>query len=33
VPVWWSLAMMLAIILACLAAISWMFKSGYRLKQ
>jgi ABC-2 type transport system permease protein len=33
VPVWWSVAMMLAIIAACLAAISWMFKSGYRLKQ
>ena len=33
VPVWSSVAMMLAIILICLAAIGWMFKTGYRLKQ
>jgi ABC-2 type transport system permease protein len=33
VPVWSSLAMMMAIIAACLIAITWMFKSGYRLKQ
>jgi ABC-2 type transport system permease protein len=33
VPVWSSLAMMTAIIAACLIAITWMFKSGYRLKQ
>jgi ABC-2 type transport system permease protein len=33
VPVWSSVAMMSAIIAACLIAITWMFKSGYRLKQ
>jgi ABC-2 type transport system permease protein len=33
VPVWASLAVMLVIILGCLAAISWMFKTGYKLKQ
>ena len=33
VPVWASLAVMIAIIVACLAAIGWMFKTGYKLKQ
>ena len=33
VPVWSSVAVMLAIILGCLAAIVWVFKTGYRLKQ
>jgi ABC-2 type transport system permease protein len=33
VPVWTSVAMMAAIIAACLIAITWMFKTGYRLKQ
>ena len=33
VPVWSSVAVMLAIIAACLAAIVWVFKTGYRLKQ
>jgi ABC-2 type transport system permease protein len=33
VPVWASLAVMIAIIAACLAAIGWMFKTGYKLKQ
>ena len=33
VPVWASLAVMMAIIGACLIAITWMFKTGYRLKQ
>ena len=33
VPVWTSVAVMLAIIIACLAAIAWVFKTGYRLKQ
>jgi len=33
VPVWSSLAVMIAIIVACLAAIGWMFKTGYKLKQ
>ena len=33
VPVWASVAVMLAIIAACLAAIVWVFKTGYRLKQ
>ncbi len=33
VPVWTSVAMMLAIIVACLTAIVWVFKTGYRLKQ
>ena len=33
VPVWSSVAVMLAIIAACLTAIVWVFKTGYRLKQ
>jgi ABC-2 type transport system permease protein len=33
VPVWSSVAVMLTIITACLAAIVWVFKTGYRLKQ
>ncbi len=33
VPLWSSVAAMLAIIAACLAAIVWVFKTGYRLKQ
>ena len=33
VPVMASVAMMLAIIAGCLAAIVWVFKTGYRLKQ
>ena len=33
VPVWSSVAVMLAIIAVCLAAIVWVFKTGYRLKQ
>jgi len=33
VPIWSSVAVMLAIIAACLAAIVWVFKTGYRLKQ
>ncbi|MEO7365168.1 MAG: ABC transporter permease [Sphingomicrobium sp.] len=33
VPVWASVAVMLAIIALCLAAIAWIFKSGYRLKK
>ena len=33
VPVWASVAMMSAIIAACLTAIAWMFRTGYRLKQ
>lgn len=33
VPVWASVAMMSAIITACLIAIAWMFRTGYRLKQ
>ena len=33
VPVWSSAAMMVAIIALCLAAIAWVFKTGYRLKQ
>jgi ABC-2 type transport system permease protein len=33
VPVWSSVAVMAAIIAACLVAISWMFRTGYRLKQ
>ena len=33
VPVWASVAVMLAIIAACLTAIVWVFKTGYRLKQ
>ena len=33
VPVWSSVVMMLAIILACLVIIAWVFRTGYRLKQ
>jgi ABC-2 type transport system permease protein len=33
VPMWSSVAVMLAIIVACLTAIVWVFKTGYRLKQ
>ncbi|MEO5774992.1 MAG: ABC transporter permease [Sphingomicrobium sp.] len=33
VPVWSSVAVMAAIIAACLSAIVWIFKTGYRLKQ
>ena len=33
VPVWSSVAVMVAIIVACLTAIVWVFKTGYRLKQ
>jgi len=33
VPVWSSVAVMLAINALCMAVIAWMFKSGYRLKQ
>jgi len=33
VPVWTSVAMLAAIIALCLAVITWMFKTGYRLKQ
>ena len=33
VPVWASLAMLAAIIAGCLFVITWMFRTGYRLKQ
>ncbi len=33
VPVWASVAMMSAIIAGCLIVITWMFRTGYRLKQ
>ena len=33
VPVWASVAVMAAIIAACLGAIAWVFKTGYRLKK
>jgi ABC-2 type transport system permease protein len=33
VPVWSSAAATLAIIIACMAVIAWMFRTGYRLKQ
>jgi ABC-2 type transport system permease protein len=33
VPVWASVAVMAAIIAACLVAISWIFRTGYRFKQ
>jgi ABC-2 type transport system permease protein len=33
VPVWSSVAVMAAIIAACLFAITWMFRTGYKLKQ
>jgi len=33
VPVWASVAMMAGIIAVCLYAITWIFRTGYRLKQ
>ena len=33
VPVWASVAAMTSIIVVCLAAIAWIFRTGYRLKQ
>ncbi|HKX92311.1 MAG TPA: ABC transporter permease [Sphingomicrobium sp.] len=33
VPVWSSIAVMLAMITICMAVIAWMFRTGYRLKQ
>ncbi|HVL29314.1 MAG TPA: ABC transporter permease [Sphingomicrobium sp.] len=33
VPVWTSVAMLAAIIAGCLLAITWMFRTGYKLKQ
>ena len=33
VPLWTSVAMMAAIIASCLLLITWMFRTGYRLKQ
>ena len=33
VPVWASVAMLAVIIPACLVAITWMFRTGYKLKQ
>ena len=33
VPVWASVAMLAAIITGCLTAITWMFRTGYKLKQ
>ena len=33
VPVWTSIAMLAAIIAGCLMVITWMFRTGYRLKQ
>ena len=33
VPVWASVAMMAGIIAICLYAITWIFRTGYRLKQ
>lgn len=33
VPVWSSLAMLAAVIAACLLIITWVFRTGYRLKQ
>ena len=33
VPVWSSVAVMVTIIVACLAGIAWVFRTGYRLKQ
>jgi ABC-2 type transport system permease protein len=33
VPVWTSVAMLAAIIAACLFATTWMFRTGYKLKQ
>jgi ABC-2 type transport system permease protein len=33
VPVYWSLAATLAFFLICLAAVAWIFRTGYRLKN
>ena len=33
VPLWSSVAVMVGIIVLCLAGIAWVFKTGYRLKQ
>ena len=33
VPVWTSVAMLAAVIAGCLTAITWMFRTGYKLKQ
>ncbi len=33
VPIWSSVAMMVGIIAICLAAIVWIFRTGYKLKQ
>jgi ABC-2 type transport system permease protein len=33
VPVWSSVAVTAAIIVVCLVAISWIFRTGYRFKQ
>jgi ABC-2 type transport system permease protein len=33
VPLWSSVAVMAAIIVLCMAVITWMFRTGYRLKQ
>ena len=33
VPVWSSVAMLAGIIVVCLVATSWIFRTGYRLKQ
>jgi ABC-2 type transport system permease protein len=33
VPVWSSIAMLAGIIVVCLVATSWIFRTGYRLKQ
>ena len=33
VPVWSSVAVMLALNAICMAVIAWMFRTGYRLKQ
>jgi ABC-2 type transport system permease protein len=32
VSVGWSLGMTLAFLLACLAAVTWIFRTGYKLK-
>ncbi|RZV48055.1 MAG: sugar ABC transporter permease, partial [Pseudomonadales bacterium] len=33
VNVWVSLGMILFFLLLCMAIVSWMFKTGYKLKQ
>jgi len=33
VNVWTSLTMILVFLAACLALVSWMFKTGYKLKE